>query len=83
MRRAADLRLSAGLDPARLVSCVSREDGGTLRGRITDYLRTAEFRPDDLFYLSGNPLAVKDVLDLLGERGVPAARIVREFYYAY
>ena len=32
---------------------------------------------------SGNPLAVKDVLDLLRERGVPAERIVREFYYAY
>lgn len=83
VRRAADLRLSAGLDPARLVSCVSRGDGGTVRGRITDYLRTAELRPDDLFYLSGNPRAVKDVLDLLRERGIPAERIVREFYYAY
>ena len=83
VRRAADLQLSAGLDPARVVSCVSREDGGTLRGRITDYLRTAELRPDDLFYLSGNPLAVKDVVDLLGEKGVPPERIVREFYYTY
>lgn len=83
IRCAADLRLSAGLDPAHLVSCVSREDGGTLRGHITDYLRTAELRPDDLFYVSGNPFAVQDVLNLLGERGVPADRIVREFYYAY
>ena len=33
--------------------------------------------------LSGNPLAVKDVVDLLGEKGVPPERIVREFYYAY
>ncbi|MBP8655434.1 MAG: radical SAM protein [Kiritimatiellae bacterium] len=83
VRRKADLALAAGIDPTRLVTCVSREDGGTLRGRITDYLRNTELGVRDFYYLSGNPFAVKDVFDILSQRGVPRERIVREFYYTY
>lgn len=83
LRTAADLVLARGLDPARYVSCVSREAGGTFRGRITAYLETLPLRPGDSFYISGNPLAAKDLEALLLRKGVPPARILREFYYAY
>jgi radical SAM protein with 4Fe4S-binding SPASM domain len=65
-----------GPRPRALVSCVSREVGGTFRGRITDYLR-------DLYYLCGNPIAVKDIAAVLLGKGIPDDRLVREFYYAY
>ena len=52
-------------------------------GRITDYLRNTELGVRDFYYLSGNPFAVKDVFDILSQRGVPRERIVREFYYTY
>jgi ferredoxin-NADP reductase len=83
VRKAADLKLADGVDPAHYVSCISRELGGTYRGRITAYLESLELRGDDLFYICGNPLAAKEIHDLLQRRGVPDDRIIREFYYAY
>lgn len=83
IRTTADLKLSEELASARLVSCISQEDGGSFRGRITDYLETAELKPDDLYYLCGNPLAVKDIADALEKRGVAPDRMIKEFYYAY
>ena len=46
-------------------------------------MRTAELRSDDLYYVCGNPFAVKDIVNLLQGRGVPDKRIILEFYYAY
>ena len=83
VRRSADLKLAAGVDPQHYVGCVSREAGGNFQGRITAYLETLSLRPDDLFYVCGNPLAAKDIIDLLARRGVPADRVIQEFYYAY
>jgi radical SAM protein with 4Fe4S-binding SPASM domain len=83
IRRAQDLKLAEGLDSANYVSCMSKEAGGTFKGRITDYLEQMELRPDDLFYVCGNPLAVKDLTDQLRAKGVPEPRIILEFYYAY
>ncbi|MDD2241187.1 MAG: FAD-dependent oxidoreductase [Kiritimatiellae bacterium] len=83
LRTAADTTLTEGLDPSRLVTCMTQENGGTFQGRITDYLQTAELLSDDLYYVVGNPLAVKDIIDHLQERGVDPEHIIQEFYYAY
>jgi ferredoxin/flavodoxin---NADP+ reductase len=83
IRHQDDLRLSEGLDPAHLVSCISQEVGGTFRGRITDYLQSTDLDPRDLYYLCGNPIAVKDIAAVLLGKGIPDDRLVREFYYAY
>jgi Fe-coproporphyrin III synthase len=83
IRTAADLKLAEGLDPTKYISCTSQGAGGAFKGRITDYLAQVELRGDDLFYVCGNPLAVKDIIDRLQSKGVADERIVREFYYAY
>ncbi len=83
IRDAADLKLSEGLDSSRLVTCISRENGGSIRGRITDYLQSMNLEPHDLFYISGNPAAVKDISDVLRQKGVHTDRIIKEFYYTY
>ncbi len=83
IRKVSDLKLSEGLDAAHLVTCISQEDGGSIKGRITDYLETAELKPDDRYYLCGNPIAVKDISNVLEQKGVAPDRIIKEFYYAY
>ena len=77
------MKLAEGLDPSKYVSCMSQEAAGSFQGRVTDYLEKMELRSDDLYYLCGNPLAIKDLADRLLSKGVADARIIREFYYAY
>lgn len=83
IRKTSDLKLSDGIDPSRLVRCMSQGEAGTFQGRITDYLETAELLPGDLYYISGNPSAVTDVDTLLHRKGIAPDRIIKEFYYAY
>ena len=83
IRKLEDLKLAQGVDPARYVSCLSKGAGGSFQGRITDFLETTTLKPDDLYYVAGNPLAVKDIIDLLHRREVDDRRIIKEFYYAY
>ncbi|MEI8095700.1 MAG: FAD-dependent oxidoreductase [Spirochaetales bacterium] len=54
----------------RAVVCCSRSPGGTVQGRVTDYLKTAEFDPAATeFYLCGSPAMMAEVTALLKQRG--------------
>ncbi len=67
--------------PERYVSCVSREDGGTYPGRVTDYLRQNPPENDTLFYLCGNCDMIYESFDILTGQGVEPTQLFAEVYF--
>ena len=65
----------------RVVACVSREDGGDFRGRVTDWLREHPAPPDAMVYLCGNSDMIYEAYGLLGEQGITSDRIFAEVYF--
>ena len=68
-------------DTERYIQCVSREDGGKFKGRVTDYLRQHPVNPDTLFYLCGNCDMIFEAYDILVHQGVPRHHIMSEVFY--
>jgi ferredoxin--NADP+ reductase/benzoate/toluate 1,2-dioxygenase reductase subunit len=81
VRRASELALERDFDPARMVSCVSREAGGQVQGRITDYLKTMTVHPSTHAFLCGNCDMIYEAFDLLRAAGVSSDRIYTEVYF--
>ncbi|MEE9368040.1 MAG: FAD-binding oxidoreductase [Pontiella sp.] len=65
----------------RYIHCVSREEGGNFKGRVTDYLQTLEIPPDTNAFLCGNCDMIYEAFDLLQDRGLPTAQIHTEVYF--
>lgn len=67
--------------PERYLTCISRNDEGDYRGRVTDYLR--EHRPDPAarYYLCGNCDMIYEAFDILQDAGVPHNQLFAEVYF--
>lgn len=65
----------------RYFHCVSREDGGGFKGRVTDYLRSLEIDPATNAFLCGNCDMIYEAFDLLQDKGLPTANIHTEVYF--
>ena len=65
----------------RYVHCVSREEGGDFRGRVTDYLKTLEIPAGTNAFLCGNCDMIYEAFDQLQEKGLPTANIHTEVYF--
>jgi len=65
----------------RYFHCVSREDGGDFRGRVTDYLETLEIPRETNAFLCGNCDMIYEVFDMLQAKGLPTANIHTEVYF--
>lgn len=65
----------------RYVGCLSREDGGQFRGRVTDYLRQSSIDRTGIYYLCGNRAMINDVYDILREAGVSGSNIFTETFF--
>jgi len=65
----------------RYVSCVSREDGGDFRGRVTDYLGKNPAAKDALCYLCGNRAMISEAYALLRSQGVPSDNLFSEAFF--
>lgn len=61
--------------------CVSREEGGDFKGRVTDYLKTLEITPDTNAFLCGNCDMIYEAFDMLQEKGLPTQQIHTEVYF--
>ena len=81
IRYTADMTLARGFDPAKVVSCVSREDRTGFRGRVTDRLRAFEVDPRSHVFLCGNCDMIYEAFDLLRAAGVSSDRIYTEVYF--
>jgi len=81
VRHAAELALQRDFGGSRLVSCVSREPGGTFQGRITERLKSMEVHPSTHAFLCGNCDMIYEAFDLLRAAGVSSDRIYTEVYF--
>jgi len=81
IRQASDTALERGFDPAKVVSCVSREAGTGFHGRVTDRLKTLEVDPRTHAFLCGNCDMIYEAFDLLRAAGVSSDRIYTEVYF--
>jgi len=81
VRQLADVALERGFDPSKVVSCVSREPGGTFHGRVTDRLKTLAVAPTTHAFLCGNCDMIYEAFDLLRSYGLSSDRIYTEVYF--
>jgi ferredoxin--NADP+ reductase len=61
--------------------CVSREEGGNFKGRVTDYLKTLDLEPDTNAFLCGNCDMIYEAFDMLQDKGLPTGQIHTEVYF--
>ena len=61
--------------------CVSREEGGDFKGRVTEYLSTLDPPGNTQAFLCGNCDMIYEAFDLLQEKGLPTAHIHTEVYF--
>ena len=61
--------------------CVSREEGGDFKGRVTEYLRTLKIDPATNAFLCGNCDMIYEAFDLLQDMGLPTGQIHTEVYF--
>lgn len=81
VRRFEERYEAEAFDPNRYVACVSGEEGGDFRGRITDYLRAHPVEPETLCYACGNCDMIYEVFDILRDSGVPPEHLFSEVYF--
>ena len=65
----------------RVTTCVSRGDGGSFAGRVTDWLRANPADPASLCYLCGNCDMIYEAFDILRGQGVPSRQLFAEVYF--
>ncbi|MCD4729700.1 MAG: hypothetical protein K8R74_03805, partial [Bacteroidales bacterium] len=63
------------------VSCVTKDNSGDFKGRVTDYLKVNPVDKDTLCYLCGNVNMIYDAFDVLKEQGVPSGNLHAEVYF--
>jgi ferredoxin--NADP+ reductase/benzoate/toluate 1,2-dioxygenase reductase subunit len=68
-------------DPGRYISCTSRDGNGKYDGRVTDYLKDAEFESNTLFYFCGNSQMIFDAMDILKSKGFGRDEMFAEIYF--
>ncbi len=68
-------------DPDRYISCITRDESGKFHGRVTDYIRQAQFDPKTHCYLCGNFEMIRDAMDLLEAKGIPQDHLHAEVYF--
>lgn len=68
-------------DPIRHKACLTRDDRGDYRGRVTDYLREHPVAPETYCYLCGNCDMIYEAFDILIGQGVPADQLFAEVYF--
>ena len=81
VRNSRELYEHSEYPAGRLVSCLSRENGGDYSGRVTDWLRENPAGEGSMAYLCGNCDMIYEAYDILGDQGVPADRIHAEVYF--
>ncbi|HEY5621788.1 MAG TPA: FAD-binding oxidoreductase [Pontiella sp.] len=77
----AEEAYEAGYYGDKYFHCVSREDGGDFKGRVTEYLRTLEIAQHTNAFLCGNCDMIYEAFDLLQDKGLPTAQIHTEVYF--
>jgi len=67
--------------PERIIRCVSGEDEGDFKGRVTDWLRQSTIDQEAHYFLCGNVKMIHEAFDILSEKGVPDDNTHAEVYF--
>jgi ferredoxin-NADP reductase len=81
VRTAEDLFYRAEFAGRPYFPCLSAQDGGAVRGRVTDFCRGWTLPPGADYYLCGANEMFYDMRDLLQKRGIPPDHVFTEAYY--
>ena len=65
----------------RYFACTSRDDRGDYKGRLTEYLKSAEIEEDRNIYLCGNSDMILESIDILEKKGFSSNQIFTEVYF--
>ena len=65
----------------RITVCASRDEKAEFKGRLTEYLKTAEFNKNTCFYLCGNSDMIFDSMEILTEKGFDRENVNVEVYF--
>jgi len=65
----------------RFFLCTSRDEKGDYHGRLTSYLKEAEFAKNSCFYLCGNSDMIFDAMEILKEKGFDRDDLNVEVYF--
>jgi len=68
-------------DNDRYTLCSSRDKEGDFNGRVTDYLKAADFDKNTCFYLCGNSDMIFDSIEILSDKGFGRENINVEVYF--
>ncbi len=68
-------------DAERFLLCTSRDETGDFKGRLTAYLKEAEFDKNSCFYLCGNSDMIFDAMEILKEKGFDRDDVNVEVYF--
>ncbi|MBM3859864.1 MAG: oxidoreductase [Verrucomicrobia bacterium] len=68
-------------DYANYVACVTGEQVGDFRGRVTDYLKQHPTDPQTICYLCGNGKMLSEAYDILRGQGVPSDQLHVEAFF--
>jgi len=68
-------------DRQRVIRCISREEAGDYRGRVTEYLRRNPVDADCSVYLCGNCDMIYEAYDILSDQGISRERMFAEVYF--
>lgn len=61
--------------------CASRDEKGDFKGRLTEYLKKAEFSENTSFYLCGNSDMIFDAMEILKDKGFDRENVTVEVYF--
>ncbi|MCF6333420.1 MAG: FAD-binding oxidoreductase [Draconibacterium sp.] len=65
----------------QLTICASRDEKGDFKGRLTEYIKKAEFSENTAFYLCGNSDMIFDAMEILKEKGFDRENVTVEVYF--
>ncbi len=63
------------------ITCTSRDDSGSFRGRVTNYIKEHNFEKDTICYFCGNFKMIKEAMELLERKGIPNDQLHAEVYF--
>ena len=65
----------------KYISCVTADENGDFKGRVTDYLKQNPVDKNTLCYLCGNVNMIYDAFDILKEQGLSSENLFAEVYF--
>jgi len=68
-------------DREKVTICTSRDHKGDFNGRLTEYLKQAEFEKNTCFYLCGNSDMIFDAMEILKSKGFDRESVTVEVYF--